>query len=295
MPRRQITDAHHHFWDVDHGYAYPWLQDRGGGEGMLGDLAPIAVSYGPADYLADAAGYDAVKSVHIEAVPLAPLAETDWLNGLGHSLPSAIVAQVRLDDPGVEAALAAQAGRPRVRGIRHIVNWHADPRYSFTPADLLQSTSWQAGYALLRRHDFSFDLQLYPGQMAAAFDLIRRHPETLAVINHAGMPVDRDEAGLHAWREGMRRLAGLDNVVAKISGLGMVEHDWSEASIRPFVLDTIAAFGTGRTMFGSNFPVDRLYSSFDTLYGAFERIVSDFSEAEQDRLFRTNAERWYRI
>ncbi len=109
------------------------------------------------------------------------------------------------------------------------------------------------------------------------------------------MPIDRDEAGIQLWRDGMKRLAGRDNIVAKISGLGMVEHSWTPESIRPFVLGTIEAFGTERVMFGSNFPVDRLYGSFGTLYGAFENIVSDYSEAEQDQLFRGNAERWYRI
>jgi predicted TIM-barrel fold metal-dependent hydrolase len=131
--------------------------------------------------------------------------------------------------------------------------------------------------------------------MIAAYDLARRNPETLVIINHAGMPVDRDEAGVRGWRDGLRTLAKADNVVAKISGLGMVDHGWTADSIRPFVLDTIEAFGTERAMFGSNFPVDKLYSSFDTLYGAFESIVSGFSEPEQDRLFRANAERWYRI
>ncbi len=75
----------------------------------------------------------------------------------------------------------------------------------------------------------------------------------------------------------------------------MVEHNWTTDSIRPFVLGTIDAFGSERTMFGSNFPVDRLYSSFSSLYRAFETIVADFTPIEQDRLFRANAERWYRL
>jgi predicted TIM-barrel fold metal-dependent hydrolase len=93
----------------------------------------------------------------------------------------------------------------------------------------------------------------------------------------------------------MRALAAEPNVFAKISGMGMVEHKWSEASIRPFVLGTIDYFGTDRAMFGSNFPVDRLYSSFDALYGAFESIVASFSESEKAKLFHDNALRVYRI
>jgi predicted TIM-barrel fold metal-dependent hydrolase len=294
MAKRQIIDAHHHLWDLDHGYAYPWLQDTGGSDGMLGSLAPIAKSYLPADYLADTSSYDAVKSVHIEAVPLKAVEETRWVSGLG-AIPTAIVGRTELNAPDAESVIAAQAAFGKVKGIRQIVNWHTDGRYTFTPTDLLADAAWIAGYELLKKYDLSFDMQLYPGQMVAAYDLARRNPETLVVINHTGMPVDRDEGGIRLWRDGMRTLGKLDNVVAKISGLGMVEHGWTADSIRPFVLGTIEAFGTERAMFGSNFPVDKLYSSFDTLYGAFETIVSGFTEVEQDRLFRGNAERWYRI
>jgi predicted TIM-barrel fold metal-dependent hydrolase len=297
MAKRRIVDAHHHLWDLSHGYAYPWLQDEPAGEGMLGNLAPITTDYLVPDLLADMAGFDLEKSVHIEAVPLDPLAEVRWLQ-LGAErtgFPNAIVAHADLNGPDVEALLTSAAAFPRVRGVRHIANWHANPGLTFTPADLLQDTQWQAGYALLKNYDFSFDLQLYAGQMWEAAALAARNPETLVIINHAGMPVERDPESIAVWRNGMRTLAGLDNVVAKISGLGMVEHSWTTESVRPFVHHTIDCFGTDRVMFGSNFPVDKLYSSFSTLYGAFETIVADLSETEQDALFRANAIHWYRL
>jgi predicted TIM-barrel fold metal-dependent hydrolase len=117
----------------------------------------------------------------------------------------------------------------------------------------------------------------------------------MMVVNHTGMPLDRDEEGLAAWRTGMRALAAVPNVTVKISGLGMVDHNWTEAGIRPFVLGAIDYFGPDRAMFGSNFPVDKLYSSFDALYGAFENIVASFSESEKAKLFHDNALRVYRI
>ena len=295
MARRQIVDAHHHLWDLDHGNAYPWLQDDPDAEGMLGRLTSIAKTYVPADYLADAADYQVVKSVHIEAVPSDPLKETRWLTSLGAGIPTAIVGFAALNTPDVEKTLAAHAAFPKVRGVRQIVNWHKNPAVTFTPSDLLADNAWQAGYALLKKYNLSFDAQLYAGQMDEMYALARRHPETLVILNHTGMPVDRDADGLKLWRDGMRKLASADNVVAKISGLGMVEHNWSVDSIRPFVLGSIEAFGIERCMFGSNFPVDRLYSSFDALYGAFETIVADLSPPEQDKLFVTNAQRWYRL
>jgi predicted TIM-barrel fold metal-dependent hydrolase len=98
MAKRKIVDAHHHLWDLGRGYNYPWLQDTPSGEGMLGNLAPIARDYLLRDYRADTANYDVVGSVHIEAVPADPVVETRWLHKMTSSegLPSGIVARVEL-------------------------------------------------------------------------------------------------------------------------------------------------------------------------------------------------------
>lgn len=295
MTRRRIVDAHHHLWQLSDGYKYPWLQQLPRTPGMLGALTPIERDYLLADYRADTAGYDVTHSVHIEAVPADAVAETRWLDAIDGGIPSVLVARVELNHPDAERTIAEHKHLGKVHGIRHIVNWHPNPAYSFTPHNLLLDQAWQAGFALLKRYGLSFDLQLYPCQMQDAVHLARRHPETVIIINHTGMPVDRDAEGIALWRNGMKALAGCDNVAVKISGLGMVDHHWNAESIRPFVLETIDLFGAGRAMFGSNFPVDKLYSSFDTLYGAFETVVHSFSEAEKAALFHDNALRFYRI
>ncbi len=109
------------------------------------------------------------------------------------------------------------------------------------------------------------------------------------------MPVDRDEEGIRTWREGLAGFAATPNVAVKISGLGAFDWRWTVDSLRPFVLETIDTFGIDRCMFASNFPVDKLYSDFDTLYGAFHSITRDFSPDEKRRLFHDNAERYYRL
>lgn len=295
MSRRKIVDAHHHLWQLSDGYKYPWLQQLPRTAGMLGSLAPIERDYLLADYRADTAGYDLVHSVHIEAVPADAVAETRWLHAIEGNVPSAIVARVELNAPEAERLIAEHRHFSKVRGIRHIVNWHPNPAYSFTPSNLLLDEAWLSGFALLKKYKLSFDLQLYPCQMQEAAKLARRHPETLLILNHTGMPVDRDADGIALWRSGMKALAACDNVVVKISGLGMVDHTWTADSIRPFVLESIELFGAGRAMFGSNFPVDKLYSRFDALFGAFEAIVGSFTEAEKAALFHDNAIRFYRI
>lgn len=294
-----IVDPHHHLWDLER-FSYPWLSARPLPASVAGDVAPIAKSYLLDDYLADTANQNVVKSVHVDAGfdPSQPVEETRWLQSIAdqRGFPHGIVARAELHRPDVEATLAAHSQFPNVRGIRHIVNWHSDPAKTYvTKPDFLTDPAWLRGFALLKGYNLSFDLQLYPSQMADAAALAAAHGDTTIILNHAGMPVDRDAEALSLWRAGMRALAAQPNVWVKISGLGMVDWRWTENSIRPFVLDTIEIFGPDRCMFASNFPVDKLYSSFDALYGAFKRIVSDFSVGERRKLFSDTALAVYRI
>ena len=294
-----IVDPHMHLWDLSRAW-YDWLQADPLPNNPAGDIAAIAHrAYGLDDYLADSAGWTVTKTVHIECgLPFTEqLAETDWLQAMadarGH--PHGIVAGASLEHPGVEALLAAHAARPNVRGVRQIVNWHADPLKTYTARDLLDDGDWRAGYALLAKYGLSFDLQLYPAQMATAERLAGGHPDTPLIVNHAGMPTDRDEAGLALWDAGMAALAERPNICVKISGLGMVDRAWTTDSIRPFVLRTIELFGVDRCMFASNFPVDRIHGDFNTHYGAYSAITADFSADERAALFARNAERIYRL
>jgi predicted TIM-barrel fold metal-dependent hydrolase len=109
------------------------------------------------------------------------------------------------------------------------------------------------------------------------------------------MPTDRDAEGIKAWEDGMKRLAAQPNVAAKISGLGMVDRAWTTERIRLFVLKTIEAFGVGRAMFASNFPVDRIHGTFGEHFGAYDEITRGFSPDERRRLFSGTAEEVYRI
>jgi predicted TIM-barrel fold metal-dependent hydrolase len=294
-----IVDPHHHLWDLER-FSYPWLSARPLPASVAGDVAPIAKSYLLDDYLADTTNQNVVKSVHVDAGfdPSLPVEETRWLQSIAdqRGFPHGVVARAELHRPDVETTLAAHCRFPNVRGIRHIVNWHPDPAKTYvTKPDFLTDPAWLRGFALLKRFNLSFDLQLYPSQMADAAALAAAHGDTMIILNHAGMPVDRDAEALSLWRTGMRALAAEPNVWVKISGLGMVDWRWTEESLRPFVLDTIEIFGPDRCMFASNFPVDKLYSSFDALYGAFKRIVSDFSMGEQRKLFSDAALAVYRI
>jgi predicted TIM-barrel fold metal-dependent hydrolase len=298
VAKRRIVDAHHHLWQVSRGNNYPWLQNTPRSPGVAGDLTAIARDYLADEFVADTANYDLVRSVHVEAIPADPVEEARWVQGIAdqRGFPHGIVARAELHLPTVEATLAALRQFRNLRAIRHILNWHPRADATFVDrTDLMSDPAWLRGYGLLKKYDLTFDLQLYPSQMAEAARVAARHPDTLVILNHAGMPIDRDENGLRQWREGMKLLAAVDNVAVEISGLGMVDWHWTADSIRPFVLQTIETFGVDRSMFASNFPVDKLYTSFDELYGAFERIVADFSEAEKEKMFCDNAIKFYRL
>ena len=115
------------------------------------------------------------------------------------------------------------------------------------------------------------------------------------VLVHLAFPLERHYAGIETWRANMRVMAECPNITVKLSGLGMTDFYWSVDSIRTFILDGIEIFGVDRCMFASNFPVDSVMSSYDTLFDAFKDVVEDFSDAEKQKLFHDNAERVYRI
>jgi len=294
MERLPFIDAHVHLWDLSR-IRYPWLAPPFADDGPNGSVEPIASTYLLDDYRRESANWNVVGMVHIDAGadPAQALDETDWLQDMAErdGMPDAIVAFAALDDPGVDALLAAHAARRSVRGIRHIVNWHPDPRRTYTPRDLTGDEAWQAGFALLGKYGLSFDLQAYPGQFPGLARLIARHPEIPVIVNHAGMGVDGEEE----WRNGMRALAALPNVSVKISGMGFVFRPLDPAAARARVLATLDLFGTDRAMFASDFPTDRLFGGFDETLAMLADAVSDLGEEERRALFARNANRIYRL
>jgi predicted TIM-barrel fold metal-dependent hydrolase len=296
----QVVDPHIHLWDLKT-HHYPWLANPG--VSFVGDARDLKHDYLLTDLLGEAGEIEILKVVHVEANhdPADPVEETRWLQGVAaqanaHGKPNGIVAGVDLAAPNAPEVLEGHAAFANTRGVRQILNVHENRLYDYIGRHLMRDATWREHFALLRRHDMSFDMQLYPSQMDEAAALARAHADTPFIINHAGMFVDRNSvAGYRAWREGMRLLAGCANVSVKISGLAMFDHHWTVESLRPYVLETIDTFGVERAMFASNFPVDRQFGSYEKLWQAYASIVDDASAAEKEALFRRNAERVYRI
>jgi predicted TIM-barrel fold metal-dependent hydrolase len=291
-----VVDCHHHLWDLRN--AYPWLQEQAGRLEVHGDDSGIRHDYLVEDLRTDAADVPLVKSVHVDAGAADGWAESQWLQGIAdeHGFPHAIVAGARLGAPTVGEDLDRLSSLANVRGVREILNWHPDPGFSYVERpDLIDDGRWRAGFGRLEAHGLSFDLQLYPHQLADAARLAADHPSTRILLNHAGMPLDRSADGLELWRAGLHALAAQDNTLVKISGIGMTDHAWTLESAAPIVLECIETFGPDRSMFGSNFPVDSIYSSYRDLYAAYDEITGGFSVDERAWMFGGTATFAYRL
>jgi predicted TIM-barrel fold metal-dependent hydrolase len=289
---RQFVDAHVHFWDLRSlDVRWEWLEwDYDEPHPLFGNYDAIkAPRYGPTAFRAESRGSGTVKVVHMQAAigTVDPVAETGWLEqqAAATGWPDAIVAHTDLRSRDVDRELERHAeASPRLRGIR-----------DFSSGDYLVEPAFRRGYAALERLQLVCDLDCRWEDMEKARDLALAVPGVTMVIDHAGYPQRRDDNYFESWRRGLRALAKADNAVVKISGLGMGDPAWTPDSIRRWVLTCIETFGTGRAFFGTNWPVDRLFSSYDYLVGAYRSLVADLTPAEQDALFVGNAERVYRI
>jgi predicted TIM-barrel fold metal-dependent hydrolase len=295
-----IIDAHHHFWDLARN-PHPWLQQDEPIPFRYGDYGALRGRnfLGP-EYDAAAAGHRIVATVTMEGEwdPADTLGEARWMAGLAVATgrPAAHVAQAWLDRDDVEITLAAYATMPLVRGVRH------KPRSAPRPGLVepgakggMSDPLWRAGYARLARAGLHFELQAPWWHLDEALDLIAAHPDVNLVLNHAGLPADRSAEGIAGWRAAMRRLATAPQVSVKISGIGLRGQPWRIADNRGIIRDVIDIFGADRCMFASNFPVDGLCGSFDTIYQGFKAATSDLPMRERLALFHDNAIRIYRL
>lgn len=284
-----FVDAHHHLWDLER-HKYSWLE--GGGDpattAWIGDYSAIRQSYLVEDYLRDAEGCGLIKSIHVQAgwSESDPVGETRWLQQLAdhHGFPNGIVAEVDLTAPGAEQQLDRHMEYQNFRGVRMM-----------PMAGLVVESAFRRGFSALAQRNLSYDFNTRVPYMAEGAELARKFPNTVIVVNNTGNPLEDTDEYFDEWRKEMFCLARFPNIVVKISGLGMGTHEWTTDSIRQWILTTIDLFGTNRCMFATNWPVDRLYSTYQQLIQAYRVLTSSFSLAEQLVLFSSNAEQYYRV
>jgi predicted TIM-barrel fold metal-dependent hydrolase len=291
-----VIDAHHHIWrQAD----LPWLMGPMVPR-IFGPYEPIRRDYPVEEYLADIAGSGVVKSVYVQANWPADKAvdEAEWVQAEAERTgwPHGIVAYADLMAEDARPELARLAKIPLVRGIRMQLHWHENPQYRFAkPADLADDLLFRRNFAALAAHGFSFDLQVFAPQMAVAARLAADHSATTFILQHAGMLEDLSETGRAEWHRGMRLLAAQPNVMSKLSGLGTFIHRNDPGHIAWIVRETAALFGADRCLFGSNFPVEKLWTDYASLVRAYRDAVAEFTPEAQAAMLHDTAARVYRL
>ena len=296
MSAATVVDAHHHIWrQMD----LPWLmgpmQPR-----IFGPYEAIRRDYRIEEYLDDIADAGIEKSVYVQANWATDQFEDEvaWVQSVAdsHGWPHAIVGYVDLLQDDAEPDLERLQQYPLMRGIRQQLHWHDNEMYRFASSpDLLSSAKLQANIAKLAAFDWCFELQVFSGQMEAAADLATACPDVTFVLQHAGMLEDGTEAGRARWKEGMKRLADRPNVVCKLSGLGTFIHRNDPDHVEDITLQAVAWFGAERCLFGSNFPIEKLWTGYGPLIDAYRQATVGMSDADRQAIFSHTAKRVYRL
>lgn len=291
-----VIDTHHHIWrrtDVS------WLADPPIPR-MFGDYFGIRRDYPVQEFMQDVQPEGVVKSVHVTAnwgLDRA-LDETRWLQETAdrHGFPHAIVAQVDLADPDVESKLKTHKQSANVRGVRQMLYWDPLPvRQSVPRPDYCNDPDFRRGFALLEKYDLSFELQVYAAQAPYAVELIKAFPNVRMILVHAGMLTERTPEAIDQWRGALMAMAAGSNLSVKLSGLGMYSGGLDFAQARQVIRDCIQIFGAERTLYGSNFPLEKLHASYADFFAHYRKVLSEYTEAEQRAIFHDNAVKFYRL
>lgn len=285
-----FIDTHVHHWDhsVD-GLHWPWLEP-GFTHRMLRDMHVLdAPRYTAAEFREETTGAGVAGVVHVQAVGEIPdpSDETAWLQRMGdeHGWPTGIVASCTISRPGAVDLLRRHAEHARFCGARDITSSrHLDPDEGAAALDELAAL----GLSLeARRHPDSFDV---------LDEIAARWPELTVVMSHACLPLERTPATLRQWTAAAQLLARRPNVVCKISAVaGASQPDWTPAVIRPWINACIDTFGPPRCMFATNWPVERLVTTYQDLVGAYREVTADLTSDERAAVFHGTATRVYRL
>jgi predicted TIM-barrel fold metal-dependent hydrolase len=291
-----IVDAHHHIWRLAD---LPWLSGPTVPR-IFGEYGAIRRDYPIEEYLGEARRAGVVKSVYVQTnwPTERAVAEVAWVQSVAdrHDFPHAIVGFADLADPDVESTLDKMSAFRGLRGVRQQLHWHTNPLYRFAARpDLMNDPAWRRGLDAVGRRRLVFELQIFAGQMADSVRLARDFPDITFVLMHAGMLEDRTGVGWARWRQGMRALAGCPNVVVKISGLGTFEHRCAVDLWRPVIEETLALFGAGRCMFGSNVPVEKLWATYAEVVAVVEQSLAGLDADERRAVWHDTAARVYRL
>jgi L-fuconolactonase len=277
------VDAHQHFWRYSP-HTHAWIDDS---------MAVLKRDFLPSDLesLLIANGFGGCLAVQAQQ----DAAETEWLLALAeeHGFIRGVVGWVDLLALNVEGDLERLSQRPKLRGVRHIVQSEPD--------GFMAGAAFRRGIAALERCGLTYDVLIYERQIPEAIELVRAFPRQPFVIDHIAKPdINSHTTGrtnIDAWRTGMQALARQGNVYCKLSGM-VTEADWnnwSPADFAPYIEVVLEAFTPERCMIGSDWPVCTLAGSYGSVTGLVLDYIARLSPREQAAVYGGSAMEAYRL
>ena len=274
-----IIDSHHHLWRYSL-EDYGWIDE---------EMKAIRRDFLPDDLQAEiaAAGVDGVISVQSRQ----SLDETRWLLELArrHTFIRGVVGWAPLMDPEVEGVLEQLTTDRKLKAVRHVIQGEADDFFILRP-------DFNRGVAVLERFGLAYDILIYERHLPQTIQFVDRHPGQSFVLDHIAKP--RIRAGeLSPWRENIRELARRENVCCKVSGL-VTEADyrsWTVEQLRPYVETVLEAFGPGRLLFGSDWPVCLAACTYRRWFEIVSDFAAELSPSEREAILGDNAAAVYRL
>lgn len=286
-----MIDAHHHLWNLS-AVRYPWLEEKSVMR-FFGDPTAIQKNYLVNDFQADCQSHGFRGSVHIQVGAKDPIEEAIWIDDITKNHPDWHMKQVVFCDltkPEMLSEIEKLEKLPSVAGVRQILSRAPGKEAGSVFLDNIASPIVLKNLKILSRQGYTFDLQLIPEAMGQASLLFEKVPELKVALCHAGSPHDRTKEGIKYWQEALKSFSSLSNVTCKISGLGMFKHNWTIEDFRPIIEICLDQFGSNRCMFGSNFPVDSLYSDYNSLMNAFRTLIP---KSSHETIFKNTACQFY--
>jgi L-fuconolactonase len=277
-PPGQMIDAHQHFWKYN-AAEYAWIDES---------MAALRRDFLPPDVQGDMDAANVRASIAVQARQTSQ--ETDWLLDLADAHPfiAGVVGWVDLQASGVEAELERLSARPRLVGVRHVVQGEPD--------GFLEHPAFLRGIACLARWGLTYDLLVHARQLPAAVRFARAFPRQPFVLDHLGKP-DIRNGGYEAWRRHFDLLATLPNVCCKLSGLVTEAdwHAWRPGQLRPYLDAALEAFGPGRVMIGSDWPVCTVAGSYEDVIDVVLDAIDEYSAAEREMILGGTARQFWNL
>lgn len=276
----RAIDTHVHFWKVSTNNWYPALASFAEAVGS----ETLNTDFLPEDYHRDAVGLEVGAFVHVNATtaPRAFLPEAEWVDDLATANDLDLVMVGTIDPEAtseqIQQDLNAQAAFSRFVGARVFPGIAAE---ASSADDLL---NWLEGHGKI------FDLVTDPSGAQTWAKKLGEYPNLKVALEHTGSP---DPSDFASWREAMQRLANVPGLMCKLTGLGMVTMSLAEEDLRPWIEETFNIFGSDRVMFGSNVPIETMAGTYADWIATVKAVVGQFSAAEQEKFYVTNARGFY--